>query len=177
MGGFLQARGWLGAAPVLALILLVGCQNATVAGARGSVAQASTAAESHLFSGPAHDLSEDERAGGHTLRKHVGLTEEELRSRLTREEDISGASTYTDRRTAEHVVGVAIEQSRDRIAAWLNRPGRHANLVLDYSGDEAIGRTMNRGEFQSRPCTHALIVLKYGGPRDYVVLTSYPECR
>jgi hypothetical protein len=36
---------------------------------------------------------------------------------------------------------------------------------------------MNRGEVQSHPCTHALVVLKYGGPNSYYVLTSYPECR
>ena len=40
-----------------------------------------------------------------------------------------------------------------------------------------IGRTINRGESQSRPCAHALVVLKYSGPNDYYVLTSYPECR
>lgn len=123
------------------------------------------------------DLSQDERAGGHILRKHVGQSEEDLRERLRREENITGASTYTDRPTAEHVVGAAIAQSQDRIQSWLNRPGRHPNLVLDYDADEAIGRTINRGEVHSRPCTHALVVLKYGGPNNYYVLTSYPECR
>ena len=132
--------------------------------------------ESRLNSGPVRDLSQDERAGGHILRKHVGQSEEDLRRRLQREENITGASTYTDRPTAEHVVGAAIAKSEGRIQGWLNQ-NRHPNLVLDYDGDEAIGRTMNRGEVQSRPCTHALVVLKYAGPNSYYVLTSYPECR
>jgi len=127
--------------------------------------------------GPVRDLSQDERAGGHILRKHVGLSEEDLRRRLQREENISGASTYTDRQTAEHVVGAAIAQSQDQIQNWINRQGRHPNLVLDYDTDEPIGRTMNRGEVHSHPCTHALVVLKYAGPSNYYVLTSYPECR
>ena len=134
-------------------------------------------AESQENSGPVRDLSQDEAAGGHILRKHVGQTEVQLRERLERERNITGASTYTDRSTAEHAVGAAIAQSQDRIQRWLSRSGGHPNLVLDYDGETPIGRTINRGENQSRPCAHALVVLKYAAPNDYYVLTSYPECR
>ena len=130
-----------------------------------------------LMSGPTRDLTEDEAAGGHILRKHVGKTDDELRERLEEEPYISGASTYTDRETAAHAVGAAIAQSRDRIARWLNRLGGHPNLVLDYDSPAPIGRTMNRGEDHPHPCSHALVVLKYAGPGNYYVLTSYPECR
>lgn len=127
--------------------------------------------------GPVRDLRLDEAAGGHILRKHVGQTEEQLRERLQRERNITGASTYTDRSTAEHVVGAAIAQSRGEIQSWLGRSGRHPNLALDYDSESPIGRTMNRGENQSRVCQHAVVVLKYNGPDKYFVLTSYPECR
>src|SRR5689334_2318109 len=50
-----------------------------------------------------HDLSADEAMGGHTLQRHVGRTDAELRARLDREPQISSASTYTDRATAEEV--------------------------------------------------------------------------
>jgi hypothetical protein len=133
--------------------------------------------EAHATNVPIRDLSQDEAAGGHILRKHVGQTEAQLRERLERERNITGASTYTDRSTAEHVVGAAIAESQGQIQRWLDRSGRHPNLVLDYESPDPIGRTMNRGENHSRPCTHALIVLKYGGPSRYYVLTSYPECR
>ena len=123
------------------------------------------------------DLSRDEAAGGHILRKHVGQTDNELRERLDRERNITGASTYTDRATAEQAVGAAIAHSQERIQRWLDRSGGHPNLVLDYDSDVPVGRTINRGESQSRPCAHALVVLKYSGPSDYYVLTSYPECR
>lgn len=128
-------------------------------------------------SGPVRDLSQDEAAGGHILRKHVGQTDDQLRERLQREPRITGASTYADRPSVEHAVGAAIAQSQDRIERWLNRSGGHPNLVLDYDSATPIGRTINRGESQSRPCAHALIVLKYSGPQQYYVLTSYPECR
>lgn len=123
------------------------------------------------------NLSEDEARGGHILRKHVGQTEEQLRERLERERSITGASTYTDRSTAEHAVGAAIAQSQSEIQSWLSRPGRHPNLVLDYDSDAPIGRTMNRGEVHSHVCEHEVVVLKYDGPNEYYILTSYPECR
>ena len=175
----LNARACIAILCCLTLTLLLSCQpppasnNAANAPARDS---RDDSRHSDLLGGPTRDLSQDERAGGHILRKHVGQSEEELRERLERERNITGASTYTDRQTAEHVVGAAIAQSEDRIQSWLNRD-RHANLVLDYDGTEPIGRTMNRGEVHSHPCTHALVVLKYGGPNRYYVLTSYPECR
>ena len=155
---------------------LIACQPPASAGAANSPSTAQPT-ESRAASAPVRDLRQDEAAGGHILRKHVGLTEEQLRQRLERERDITGASTYTDQSTAEHVVGAAIAQSQGQIERWLDRSGRHPNLVLDYDSENPIGRTMNRGENQSRPCAQALVILRYTGPSNYYVLTSYPECR
>jgi hypothetical protein len=127
--------------------------------------------------GPVRDLRLDEKAGGHILRKHVGQTEQQLRDRLERDRSIIGASTYTDLSSAEHAVGAAIAQSQKQIQGWLDQPGGHPNLVLDYDTDVPIGRTMIRGEVHSHACAHALVVLKYVCPNDYYVLTPYPECR
>ena len=141
-------------------------------------AGSSTASEraSHLdFRGASHDLSTDERAGGHTLRKHVGRTDDDLRARLARE-DISAASTYTDRVAAEFAVGKALLESQSRIESWMARAG-HPNLVLDYRGNEPIGRTLHRGSSASQPCADAKIVLRWLSSSEYYVLTSYPECR
>ena len=154
----------------LALCALISCQSPPSTNA--AKATAANAAQ-----GPVRDLSRDEVAGGHILRKHVGQTDDQLRERLERERRITGASTYTDRSSAEHAVGAAIAASEDRIERWLNRSGGHPNLVLDYDSPTPVGRTLNRGESQPHPCAHALVVLKYAGPNDYYVLTSYPECR
>jgi len=163
----------------LGICAWISCQPPVSTSGASSAPSSSIAAraENHSTNGPVRDLRQDEAAGGHILRKHVGQTEEQLRERLGRERDITGASTYTDRSAAEHAVGAAIAQSQGQIQNWLSRPGRHPNLVLDYDSDVPIGRTMNRGEIHSRVCEHALIVLKYAGPNDYYVLTSYPECR
>lgn len=158
-------------------VVLVSCQpQSNEANPNPPATSQESRPEKSLLDGPTHDLSQDEALGGHVLRKHVGQSEEDLRRRLRREENITAASTYTDRATAEHVVGAALAQSEDQIRNWLAQD-RHPNLVLDYDGAEAIGRSMQRGQVHSRPCTHALVVLKYAGTNRYYVLTSYPECR
>jgi hypothetical protein len=165
----------------LGLCSLLGCEPpaATSGASSGPSSSMSARVEAHANGDlpPVRDLSQDEAAGGHILRKHVGQTDDQLLERLRREPRITGASTYTDRAAAEHAVGAAIAESRDRIERWLGRSGGHPNLVLDYDSPTPIGRTINRGEDQSHPCSHALVVLKYAGPNDYYVLTSYPECR
>jgi hypothetical protein len=166
---------------ITALVLVgasISCQSSQSASSGGTSTSVSRRDEvrAEFWQGSPRDLSRDEAAGGHVLRKHLGRTEDELRERLERERNISGASTYTDRGTAEHAVGAAIALSQDRIQRWLSRPGGHPNLVLDYDSSQPLGRTLNRGDSQSRPCSHAVVVLKYAAP-SYYVLTSYPECR
>jgi hypothetical protein len=129
--------------------------------------------------GPRRDLARDEEMGGHTLRKHVGQSDDQLSERLAQERNISAASTWTDRPTAERAVGLALQENQAKIERWLARPGGHSNLVVDYAGDPSrpIGRTELRGASRSEPCSHAVVVLKWAGDADYYVLTSYPECR
>jgi hypothetical protein len=162
------------------LACLLSCQSPTSTNGVNSPSSSASAvrqSENSQQTGPDRDLRQDEAAGGHILRKHVGQTERQLRERLERERNITGASTYTDVSTAEHAVGAAISESHAQIQSWLDRSGRRPNLVLDYDSPDPIGRTMNRGEIHSHVCSHALVVLKYAGPDNYYVLTSYPECR
>ena len=157
----------------LVLLFLTGCQTGQ---SPRTSAESNVSGRSERTS-PIRDLSRDETAGGHTLRKHVGRTDSELRERLRRERRIAAASTYTDRETAERAVGNTIDQDEPRISSWLARAGGHPNLVLDYDASQPIGRTMRRGEDRSDSCSHAVVVLKWVDPADYYVLTSYPECR
>lgn len=128
-----------------------------------------------------YDLAADEALGGHTLERHVGKTDRELADRLRREPQISAASTYTDRATAERVVGAAIRQSDARIRAWAGRGGgARPNLVLNYAtpGNAVIGRSLSRRARTSVDASRALVVLRWL-PREqrWIVLTSYPEAR
>jgi hypothetical protein len=125
---------------------------------------------------PRHDLSVDEAMGGHTLARHIGKTDEELIERLQREPDISSASTYTDRPTAERVIGAALATDGSAFEKWRARQGRRPNFVLHYDAHEEIGRSVRRGRTRSQPCERALVVLRWDDRRrQFYVLTSYPE--
>jgi hypothetical protein len=140
-------------------------------------ARASAAAHDHAANFPAeHDLSTDETIGGHTLARHVGKTDLELIDRLRREPQISSASTYTDRATAERVVGAALASAGRSFEAWRGRTGRRPNFVLHYAANHVIGRSVSRGRAGSAPCEYALVVLHWDDRRrQFYVLTSYPE--
>jgi hypothetical protein len=124
-----------------------------------------------------YDLQRDEARGGHTLARHVGRTDAELRERLRREPGISAASTYTDLATAEQVVAKTLARQRTRVDKWLARQGPRPNLALDYRGDgrETIGRSITRRNPQPALCRNAVVVLRWTGGRRFIVLTSYPE--
>jgi hypothetical protein len=133
---------------------------------------------------PAHpysaaNLAAAERLGGHTLARHVGRTDDDLRERLRREPDIAAASTYPNRQTAERVIAATLQRFSRRIDEWRRRTGPRPNLALDYRGrkDEVIGRSLRRGDETVRACTDAVVVLRWHASGADYVLTSYPECR
>lgn len=128
-----------------------------------------------LQSSDRYELARDEQRGGHTLQRHIGKSDKELRERLETE-SISTDSTYTDRATAEMAVAAAIRENKNKIDRWLHRPGGHSNLVLDYDSDVPLGRSMRRDDAASFPCWHAVAVLKWVNANEYYVLTSYPDC-
>jgi hypothetical protein len=165
------------AATLLLCFAITGCQTPQQSSPLPYAAKRSSLPSS--ANDGSHDLTVDEQAGGHTLSKHVGRTDDELGERLERERSISAASTYNDRQSAEHAVAIALHENRDRIQRWLSRRDGHPNLVLDYKGNpnHPVGRSLHRGQDQPQPCADALVVLRWDGPDQYHVLTSYPECR
>jgi hypothetical protein len=158
---------------LLALLAVDGCERRDLA-AQASPPSAVGASTAH--DAPVRDLSVDESMGGHTLARHVGKTDRELLDRLAREPQISAASTYTDRNTAEQVIGVALASADRKIDKWRRRTGRRPNLVLTYNDRQPLGRSMARGQTESTPCDRALVVLRWDDRRErFYVLTSYPE--
>lgn len=129
---------------------------------------------------PRRDLDWDEVQGGHTLARHMALSDGQLRDRLRREPRISAASTWTDRVTAETVVAATIEREADRIRAWSGRSGSRPNLALEYHGDgrTPIGRSLARDARDAVPAGDAVVVLRWDTPANrFYVLTAYPEVR
>lgn len=137
-------------------------------------ADPSRSSDSGPLSAGGYDLRRDEQLGGHTLSKHVGRSDDQLRERLEQEPRISAASTWTNRDLAEQTVAAALRDQAARISQWQARGERRANLALHYDAGREIGRSLQRGASQVVPCTAAVIVLRANGDGSYV-LTTYPE--
>jgi hypothetical protein len=182
-----MARRLTSLACVAWLLLVAGAMTRAAPGAPAGVARQSASsgdvwrasAQGRTPAPPArYNLLVDERRGGHTLARHVGRSEADLRERLRRERTISAASTYPDRETAERVVAITLQRERFRIQDWIRAATRHPNLALDYRSDRPIGISLGRGRSSPEPCYDAVVVLKWdAGRHDYYVLTSYPEAR
>ena len=167
-------------------VALVACQTAPSEN-RATSPEASAAAPSRDAqprssdnrgaSGDRYDLARDEQHGGHTLEKHVGRTDDELRERLEHERDISAASTWTDRSAAEETVAAALRANQVKIDRWTNRGYPRANFALHFDAGHPIGRTMRHGQSTSEPCSAAVVVLKANRDGGFFVLTTYPEAR
>jgi hypothetical protein len=111
------------------------------------------------------------------LKKHVGRTDQQLSERLEEERNVSAASTWTDRSTAEATVAEAVRSERARIESWVRRGYPRTNLALHYNAGRVIGRSLRRGDRHTVDCTAAVIVLRADGPGSFYVLTTYPEAR
>ena len=81
--------------------------------------------------------------------------------RLRREPQISSASAYMDRATAERVVAAALESDNRAFASWRARTGPRPNFVLRYLADRVIGRSVMRGASQSIACDRAVVVVRW----------------
>jgi hypothetical protein len=167
-------------------ITLVACQSAPSEN-RATSGEASAAApsrdaqpresDSRVAGSNRYDLARDEQRGGHTLDKHVGRTDDQLRERLERERDISAASTWTDRAAAEETVAAALRSNQAKVDRWNERGYPRTNLALHFDAGHPIGRTMHHGENTSEPCSSAVVVLKAQRDGGFFVLTTYPEAR
>ena len=167
----------LGAVSFLLMLSVAACDQAK---APPPVAPAASAqapvADRSVQPSSSHDLSVDEAMGGHTLARHVGRTDEQLRERLRLERDISSASTYTDRAAAEDVVGSALASAPRSFDAWQRRTGRRPNFVIHFDAHHVIGRSLARGQRVATPSEDALVVVRWDDRRQhFYVLTSYPE--
>lgn len=155
-------RRFLGLFSILLLFITAACGLST-SSEKGTETTSSTDLETH------------EKKGGHLLERHVGKTDKELIQRLNQSK-ISGASTFTDRATAQQVVDAVLNDpdNQKKIQQWLTS-NNGKNLALSYKGDKVIGRGVFKDSRQRvYNLTHALIILKKDGAADYYILTGYP---
>lgn len=133
-----------------------------------------TAAKSWLL------FSEGRLAGrnpAHTIAKHVGRTDEQLRQRFI-DENVTRSSTFTDLETAEAVVDSVIVTNIDRIKAWASDPSgarQYEALIGTCTG--ICGKTLFLGNPEPAYQTEATVYLIRNCLSDgagFFVNTSYP---
>ena len=107
---------------------------------------------------PGGGLLAHETAGGHTLAKHVGKSEDFLRHRLATESDIRGASTFYDRHTAENAVSALLRENQPKVDRWL--AGGTGKLRLEGISREPIGLLIPRGYRSWSPAKGIRVILR-----------------
>jgi hypothetical protein len=120
-------------------------------------------------------LVEHEAAGGHTILKHVGRTEGQLRARLLAEGRISAASSFPSLRVAEDVVSDAMRKEAPLIRSWAAGP-RLSNYRFIYTATKDIGYGVVRRTGALCNMRKALIVLKATRVHGklHFILTAFP---
>jgi uncharacterized membrane protein len=115
-------------------------------------------------------LAVHEASGGHTLARHVGLTEAQLDARLASNAKLDLASTFSSRAEAEAAGSFVLNQNGASISAW-QQAG--ATGKLPVSGAYSGGTVRLLGGY-SVPGTGATFVLKGNGAGGYFILTGFP---
>ncbi|MFI5684461.1 RNase A-like domain-containing protein [Streptomyces sp. NPDC051636] len=145
------------------------------------------------------DLANDEGLyGGHSIDRHVGLTDEQLKARLRDDSSASSASAFKDLASAQRFTQAALDDvdNADRIEKWIervkrrqqNNPGWDPNNSkiqppIELSFTDATGSTVSGADYalhgnQAQVSdTHKVrVVLRYrdGLEPPFIVVTSMP---
>jgi hypothetical protein len=130
-------------------------------------------------------LAAEDAAGGHTISRagvptHVGLTEAQLRARLsTLPKSADAASTFANLADAEKFVSAAMRANKLMIKSWAASAPVGARLALpSYNAGTVVGNGVIRATGKLEKMTKVKVVLKkvaHSGKRIFFVLTSYPE--
>jgi hypothetical protein len=117
------------------------------------------------------------RLGGHTILKHVGKTEAELRERLRLEPKRKVVSSFYSLQAAEFAISNVMRAEASRITAWARSTSNRTPLVLNRGVSGSIGYGIVRKTDQLVQMNEVVVVLKYerynGMP--YYILTAYIE--
>jgi hypothetical protein len=122
-------------------------------------------------------LAAEEAAGGHTILKHVGQTEVQLRARLAAQLRIPAASTFRTLAEAERYVSEAMRANRAAIEAWAKTATTGGRpFTITHQAAVSVGEGVVRSTGQLQQMSRLVVVLRrvQQQNRVYFVLTSYP---
>ena len=85
-------------------------------------------------------LAAEEAAGGHTIARHVGRTEAQLRARLAQQANIPAASTFKTLQEAERAVAAALRANKEAIKIWAKTANPGQTKAFAYDAGRIIGK-------------------------------------
>jgi len=119
-------------------------------------------------------LRQHEHSGSHTLERHVGKTDDQLRARFAEPNPPRVASTFTDDSTAERAVSRLLDSRQSSIDNWLS--GSAQRLALDGRAPTIVGRSMDAsGNVTLVEGLRAVLVRDARMPEGYRILTAFPQ--
>ncbi|MBE7105028.1 hypothetical protein FT637_18840 [Bacillus cereus] len=122
------------------------------------------------------DEMEGPPKNGHTIERHVGKTEEELKKRLSTDK-VSAASTYYDKETATKAVKDSLKQHDKEIQDWLKN-SKEARLVLNTTHSFPVGKTVIKKNMNVKDKlvkTVTVLARDKSGNLGFKIITSYPS--
>ncbi|PFJ18127.1 hypothetical protein COD67_07415 [Bacillus cereus] len=128
------------------------------------------------ISGNILDEMEGPPKNGHTIERHVGKTEEELKKRLSTDK-VSAASTYYDKETATKAVKDSLKQHDKEIQDWLKN-SKEARLVLNTTHSFPVGKTVIKKNMSVKDKlvkTVTVLARDKSGELGFKIITSYPS--
>ncbi|WP_142398725.1 RNase A-like domain-containing lipoprotein [Bacillus wiedmannii] len=122
------------------------------------------------------DEMEGPPKNGHTIERHVGKPEEDLKNRL-KTDKVSAASTYYDKETATKAVKDSLKQHDKEIQDWLKN-SKEARLVLNTTHSFPVGKTVIKKNMNVKDKlvkTVTVLARDKSGDLGYKIITSYPS--
>ncbi len=121
-------------------------------------------------------LAAHETQGGHTIARHVGRTEAELRARLASQQAIPAASTFQTLAQAERAVAAGLKANRLAITQWAKTAAPGAKRAFVWSSSSPVGEGVVRATGALTKMSRVRIVLKKQALQGkiYYVLTAFP---
>ncbi|MBC8725995.1 hypothetical protein F6X37_32020 [Paraburkholderia sp. 31.1] len=119
-----------------------------------------------------HEAKGGSRIGGHTLLKHVGRTEAQLRERLRLEPEKKVVSSFVNLEEAEWAISETMRANALQIHAWTKAPNRVLTLRKDVG--RKVGYALVRKIDRLVDSSKVEVVLKYGtyNGMPYYILTA-----
>ena len=120
-------------------------------------------------------LDTHERAGGHTILKHVGKTDEQLARRFIDEPERTLSSTFTDRPTAERAIERVISQNQSILDKWMS--GDRYKKILHGELDDIVGRILVRdtGDLVSSSNVRIVLVRDASMSNGWRIQSAFPN--